>query len=223
MALARINSDSYPLADLQRAHRQGGDGFALGHHGVHGVERVAQTTGHMTLARDVVDVLNWRVALRVRYADAVGRECFDSIGGLWFGKSSGQMHETGLRELGADVVLAGAAGVIFGFGTEGGGGVGQENITAALRTAALGLSEGQIDVQLIEELTVTNVHRFAAGRVDSATFLSPQGERVAGVLGNGGNVALSAGVGWKGVEVWAERQGQLWRGHLLLRRALHST
>ncbi len=133
------------------------------------------------------------------------------------------MHETGLRELGADVVHAGADGVVLGFDTEGGGGVGQEHITAAIRTDALGLSEGQIGVQLLEELAVAHVHGFAAGQVDSATFLSPQGERVAGVLGDGGNVALSAGVGWKGVEVWAEGQGHLWRGHLLLGGALHST
>ncbi len=217
-----MNVISYPLADFQRTHGQGGDGFALGHHGVHGVERVAQTAGHVTLAGDVVDVLNGRVSLRIRYTDAVGGEGLDGVGSLWFGVGSTQMHETGLWELCVDVVLAGATGVVLGFGTEGGGDVGQEHITAAIRTDALGLSEGQIGIQLLEELAVAHVHRFATGQVDSPTFLSPQGERVAGVLGDGGNVALSAGIGRKGVEIWAKGEGHLWRGHLLL-GALHST
>lgn len=132
------------------------------------------------------------------------------------------MHQPGLRQLlHADVVFC---RVVFGLGPQGGGGVGHEDVTAAVRHAAFGLSPSEVGVQLLEELPLADIDRLPAGWVDSsrqAALFSLQGQGVAGVLGNCLHVAL-IGVGWQGVKVGAHGERQLRRRHLLFRRALHS-
>lgn len=207
---------------LQGAHGQCGDGLTLGHHGVHRLEGVLQAAvGDVRLTGHVVDVLDGRVSLRVRHADLVGRDRLHPEGSLRLGKGPTEVHESGLRELlHADVVLR---GVVFRLGPQGGGGVGHEDVAAAVGEASLGLSPSEIGIQLLEEFPLADVHGFATGWVDSSrqpALLPLQGEGVAGVLGNGLHVAL-AGVGWQGVEVGAHGERQLRGWHLLFRGALH--
>lgn len=57
-------SEQFLPSYLQGAHGQSGDGLTLGHHGVHGLERVLQAAvGDVRLAGHVVDVLDGRVSL----------------------------------------------------------------------------------------------------------------------------------------------------------------
>lgn len=63
-AAERKNPETHPTSYLQGAHGQSGDGLALGHHRVHGLERVLQAAvGDVRLAGHVVDVLDGGVSL----------------------------------------------------------------------------------------------------------------------------------------------------------------
>lgn len=150
--------------------------------------------GDVRLAGHVVDVLDGRVPLRVGHADLVGRDRAHHEGGLGFSEGSAEVHKPGLWQLvHADVVLC---GVVFGLGPQGGCSVGHQDVAAAVGHAALGLSQSKVRVQLLEELPLADIDRVPAGWVDSTgqpAFLSLQGERVAGVLGNGLHVAA---LGW---------------------------
>lgn len=123
---------------LQGAHGQSGDGLTLGHHRVHGLECVLQAAvGDVRLAGHVVDILDGGVSLWKRHADLVGWDRLDAKSGLGLSKGSTKVHQPGLRQLfHADVVFC---WVIFGLGPQGRGGVGHEDIAAALRHAALAL------------------------------------------------------------------------------------
>lgn len=132
------NPEKPATSYLQGAHGQSGDGLALGHHRVHGLECVLQAAvGDVGLAGHVVDVLDGGVSLWKRYADLVGWDRLDPESGLGLGEGSTEVHQSGLWQLlHADVVFC---WVIFGLGPQGGGGVGQEDVAAALGHAALPL------------------------------------------------------------------------------------